>query len=181
MSLKQLVEGFQNVNYGRVTRGEQAYVESIDITTSELTRLVALYKQGGGLQHLRLIRDSIDHWIRRYHGYAIEGSIGTHYRERGLTAKGIFEHVIPASKLRDMLLTGTLTIGQALNAPVCRISVDNDDYLRQAGLVSTNNNYWNFFLRYSDLEGTIIETHKGQEIDIMTWTLQDHYNYFGIV
>lgn len=180
MSLKQLVESFQNVDYSRVTRNEQAYTESIDITTSELTRLVALYNQGGGRQHLRLIRDSIDHWIRRYHDYAIGGSIGTHYREQGLTAKGIFEHVIPASKLRDMLLTGALTIGQALNAPVCRISNESDEQLCGQGLVSTNNNYWNFFLRYSKLEDTIIETHDGKMIDVNTWTLEDHYNYFGI-
>ena len=55
MSLKQLVESFQNVDYSRVTRNEQAYTESIDITTGELARLVELYKQGGGRQHLRLI------------------------------------------------------------------------------------------------------------------------------
>ena len=131
------------------------------------------------MQHLRLLRDSIDHWIRRYHGYTIGGSIGTHYREKGLTEKGIFEHVIPASKLRDMLINGTLTVGQALNAPICRVSTASDTILRESGLGSTNNDYWHFFLRYAG-SGAIIETHDGKKINLQTWTLKDHYEYFGI-
>lgn len=188
MTLQKLVEEFKDVDYSRVTRNEQAYADTIALTTSELTRLVDMYKQGGNLQHLRLLRDSIDHWIRRYHGYTIGGSIGTHYVEVGLpaTVKGIFEHVIPASKLRDMLINGTLTINQALNAPISRVSSLTDHYLRNEGLVSTNNDYWHFFRRYSSLTACTIEleveiqTHDGKAIDLDKWTLQDHYNYFGV-
>ena len=181
MSLQQLVESYHDMEYSRVTRNQQAYDDTLALTTQELTRLIAMYKQGGNLQHLRLIRDSIDHWIRRYHGYTIGGSIGTHYREQNLTEKGIFEHVIPASKLRDMVLTDTLTIKQALHAPICRISTSSDTLLRGQGLVSTSNDYWTFFRRYENLSEVTIETHDGKRvIDLHTWTLKDHYDYFGI-
>ena len=179
MSLQQLVESYQDMEYSRVTRNQQAYNDTLELTVRELDRLVSMYQQGGNLQHLRLIRDSIDHWIRRYHGYTIGGSIGTHYREQGLKDKGIFEHVIPASKLRDMLLTGTLTIKQALHAPICRISSHSDLLLREQGKVSKTENYWLFFKRYKDLDCTI-ETHDGTKIDLETWTLQDHYKQFGV-
>ena len=66
MTLQTLLESYQDVDYQRVTRDQQAYDDTLALTESELGRLVALYHQGGNAQHLRLIRDSIDHWIRRY-------------------------------------------------------------------------------------------------------------------
>ena len=178
MNLKESLENFVDADYGRVTRNDQAYQDTISLTVSELDRLVAMYNQGGNMQHLRLLRDSIDHWIRRYHGYTIGGSIGTHYREQSIVGKGIFEHVIPASKLRDMLIKGTRTVQQALNAPICRVSEDTDSMLRERGLVSTNHNYWHFFWRYAGLNNMVIETHDGTVIDPATWTLEQHYEYF---
>jgi hypothetical protein len=72
MSLQKLVESFVPVSYSRVQRGEKSYQESLTITVNELDRLVTMYKaQTTADQTARLIRDSIDHWIRRYHGYAI--------------------------------------------------------------------------------------------------------------
>jgi hypothetical protein len=181
MNLQQLIESFQDVDHGRVKRDATAYADTLSLTTHELTRLLTLYKQGGGSQRLRLLRDSMDHWIRRYHGYTIGGSIGTHYRQQALAEKGIFEHVIPASKLRDMVITGALTINQALHAPICRISQHNDRLLRSQGQVSSSDNYWNFFRRYQLLDHVIIETHDGAKtMDLQNWTLEDHYKYFGI-
>ena len=117
-NLKTLIENFGEADYGRVTRNESAYAETTALTVSELDRLITMYKAGGGLQHLRLVRDSIDHWIRRYHGYTIGGGIGSHYTQVGVNPRDcIFEHIIPASKIRDMMLAGVLTVQQALNAP----------------------------------------------------------------
>jgi hypothetical protein len=178
MNLKESLENFVDADYGRVTRNDQAYQDTIALTVSELDRLVSMYRWGGNMQHLRLLRDSIDHWIRRYHGYTIGGSIGTHYREQGIVGKGIFEHVIPASKLRDMLIKGTLSVQQALNAPICRINAGSDLALRESGLVSTNNDYWYFFRRYAGLTNCVIETHDGTVINAKTWTLEKHYAYF---
>jgi hypothetical protein len=177
--LKQLIENFESANYTRVSRGADSYAESETITVSELDRLVAMYHLGGGPQTLRLVRDAIDHWLRRYHGYAIQGSIGAHYRQVGLKEKGIFEHVVPASRVRDMLIAGILTPVQAMNMPTCQISNAGDRTLRQAGLVSTTPSVWNFFKRYEILQSNF-ETHNGTPVDVSNWNLEKHFKLFGV-
>ncbi len=48
----------------------------------------------------------LDHWIRRYHDYAIRGNIGSHYVASGIKqGETVFEHVIPANVVRDMTYT----------------------------------------------------------------------------
>ncbi len=182
-NLKTLIEGFAPVTYSRVQRGEQAYKETYDLTVSELERLVGTYQHLAQVgQTARLIRDSIDHWIRRYHGYAIEGSIGSHYVQVGVDKnRCVFEHVIPAAKVRDMLLQGRLTVRQALNTPTCLISTRNDDILREEGHVSSSPDYWHFFDRYAVFDDAKFTTYNGQSIDDPhTWTLEKHFEFFGI-
>lgn len=181
---KELVESFQPVSYSRVQRGEASYKETYDLTVSELERLVTMYKQLTTVgQTARLLRDSIDHWIRRYHGYAIEGSIGSHYVQVGIDKNDcVFEHVIPAAKVRDMLLQGILTVRQALNTPICLISNHNDNILRDEGHVSSSPDYWHFFDRYEMFDEAKFTTYNGQEIvDPHAWTLDKHFEFFGIV
>lgn len=181
--LKTLVEAFSPVTYSRVQRGDQAYKETYELTVSELERLVKLYKELQQVgQTARLIRDSIDHWIRRYHGYAIEGSIGSHYTEVGVDrANCVFEHVIPAAKVRDMLLQGILTVTQALNTPTCLISKRNDDILREEGHVSSSPDYWHFFKRYEMFDNAQFVTYNGRAIEHLgSWTLEDHFEFFNI-
>jgi hypothetical protein len=184
---KELVESFQPVSYSRVQRGETSYHETYELTVSELDRLVGMYKTlTTAGQTARLLRDSIDHWIRRYHKYAIQGKINSHYHQRGvsLVAKDcIFEHVIPASTVRDKLIAGELTINQALNVPTCRVSRNVDTLLRKKGLHDSTPDGWFFFKRYqialSDID---IETYNGQIVkNLDTWTLQNHFDFFGIV
>lgn len=180
-NLQKLVEGFTPVTYSRVTRGGTAYKETYELTVSELNRLVAEYKKLQQVgQTARLLRDSIDHWIRRYHGYAIEGSIGSHYIEVGVDkANCVFEHVIPAAKVRDMLLQGVLTVKQALNTPTCLISKRNDDILREEGHVSSSPDYWCFFKRYEVFDDAEFVTYNGEVVkDLSKWTLEDHYKFF---
>ena len=182
-NLQKLVESFSPVTYSRVQRGDKSYKDTYALTVSELERLVKMYK---GLvevgQTARLIRDSIDHWIRRYHGYAIEGSIGAHYTEVGVDkANCVFEHVIPAAKVRDMLLQGILTVKQALNTPTCLISKRNDEILREEGHVSSSPDYWNFFKRYEMFDDAKFVTYNGEDItDPSTWTLGNHFEKFGV-
>ena len=182
MSLKSLVENFQNPVYTRVVRNHTAYTDTLALTTSELSRLINMYQQGGHPQHLRLLRDSMDHWIRRYHGYTIGGSIGSHYIQVGVDKNNcVFEHIIPASKIRDMMLAGALTVSQALNAPTCLISKHNDKILREAGHVSTSPSYWHFFGRYSVLTNYEFSIYNGETIaDLHGWTLENHYKHFGV-
>ncbi len=180
--MQTLVEGYQKRNYSKVKRGDDAYQETLDLTTSELKRLLDMYSmQFSENQTARLIRDSIDHWIRRYHDYCIQGRIGSHYREVGVDEKdSIFEHVIPASSVRDMLIEGRLSIVQALNTPTCLIKKSSDKVLSASGLGSTSPNNWFFFQRYSVLNSSF-ETYNGcPVININQHSLADHYQLFGI-
>lgn len=132
-------------------------------------------------QTARLIRDVMDFLLRRYHGYSIKENIGAHYRERGLAhdTRVEFEHVIPASVARDLLLYGRLTVREALNIPTCRLSADKHKKLNSSRLGSTTPNIYWFWQRYADL-GIEVETHDGVLIDTQTWNLDSHYKYFGI-
>jgi len=177
--LKEKIDNFVAKPYTKVKRGADSYNESILITVSELERLVEKYYNTTGAQSLRLIRDAIDHWLRRYHGYTIRGSIGSHYKTNmGVKSKNkVFEHVVPASKTRDMLLQGVLTPEQAINMPTCFVSKQQDLILNKSGRVSSTSNLWVFFERYDVFKDTIT-THDGTRIDPTTWTLEDHFNYF---
>mgnify|MGYP006403198619 FL=1 len=180
--LKTLVEGYQHKNYKRVHRNELAYQQTNELATQELTRLVAIYKeQFTENQTARLIRDSIDHWIRRVQKYCIQGAIGSHYIEEGVNvAERVFEHVLPEGVVRNMLIQDRLTINQALNTPTCFIKKSSDIKLSKSGLVSTTPNPWYFFQRYFVLN-TNFSTYNGQTIESQdTWSLADHYTFFGI-
>jgi hypothetical protein len=189
--MKTLKENMQNMRgkgYANVKRNDKAYEQALSTSTEELERLIDLYRTTVVEDDMRarLLRDSIDHWIRRYHKYAIQGKIKSHYHQRGvsLVAKDcIFEHVIPASTVRDKLIAGELSINQALNVPTCRVSRKVDNLLRQKGLHDTTPDGWFFFKRYKiALDNIEIETYNGQLVkDLNTWTLQDHFNFFGIV
>lgn len=178
-ALQERLAGFKTQSYARVKRDVDTYADTLKLATAEIARLLDQYRAGGTRQHLRLIRDAIDHWLRRYHGYTIGGSIGTHYRSReAVGGKTIFEHVIPAKDLRDMLLSGTLTMTEALNAPVCLITHAQDQLLKAAGLVSTTPDPWHFFGRYSVLDTEFYRVSDGAQIDIDDYTLLAHYDHY---
>jgi len=183
-TIKTLVEGFiKPARVKGVVRNQVAYTQCFEFTSSELERLVTLYKETVFLEDMRarLIRDSIDHWIRRYHGYAIEGKIKSHYREVGVIEReSVFEHVIPASSVRDMLMQDRLTINQALNTPVCLIKRSSDKVLSDNGLTKTSPSNYYFFQRYLVLNSSFT-TYDGIPItDLSKWSLEDHFEYFGI-
>ena len=182
MNLQESLDKFTKDDYTKVKRSEATHAESLTIAVAELDRLVALYKNDHTPQTARLLRDSMDHWIRRYHGYVIRGGIGAHYTQIGVDPKKcIFEHVIPAAKVRDMLIQGVLTTAQALNTPTCFISKKNDQLLRKHKRTSSSPTYWKFFERYDIFDqNTKFTTYNGQMIDCSRWTLQDHFNMFGI-
>lgn len=181
-NLKQLVESFVKRNYKKVQRNDKSYNQTLSITTSELERLLEMYRACiEEDQTARLIRDSMDHWIRRYHDYAIRGNIGSHYVASGIKqGETVFEHIIPANIVRDMLIQGKLTINQALNAPTCLISKVDDVILRKNGLASSSPDNWHFFDRYSVLN-TEFKTYNGQLVeDLHSWDLNKHFEFFNI-
>lgn len=187
-TLQENMQNMRGKKYVNVKRNDKAYEQALSTTTEELERLLDLYRNTviEDDMRARLLRDSIDHWIRRYHKYAIQGKIKSHYHQRGvsLSAKDcIFEHVIPASTIRDKLIAGELSINQALNVPTCRVSRSVDSLLQQKGLHDSTPDAWFFFKRYKiALADIAIDTYNGQPVtDLDTWTLQDHFDFFGVV
>ena len=111
--LQERVINFAQKKPTPVKRGGASYDATQQFCKSEIERYVAMYKQlKVEDQTARLLRDMIDVLLRRYHGYSIKENIGAHYYETGLThgTKTEFEHVIPASVARDLLLFDRITV-----------------------------------------------------------------------
>ena len=181
MDLKEKVESFVEPVYTPSKRSNETYDATTNFVYKELDRLKALYYEAtNDVQTRRLIRDSIDHHLRRYHGYCIKEKIGAHYREKDLTGKKtVFEHMIPNSTIRDMFIKGTITSQQACNMPTCLLSVENDLKLKEKGWNSKTPDIFNFWKRYEycfEVENNF-ETYVGHSVE-KDWTLQDHFNLF---
>jgi len=181
-TLFERLEGFRTPKYTRVKRSTESYEATARYVVSNLERLVELYDATrNDEQTSRLIRDDVDNALRRYHQYCIKENIGAHYIEVGLEGNGIFEHMIPASTVRDLCIAGILTPEQALNVPTCRLSKANDDLLREAGWASKTPDIWNFWKRYQycfETAGTFT-TWDGQLVDT-NMTLEDHFKNIAI-
>ena len=123
--------------------------------------------------------DVMDYLLRRDHVYSIKENIGAHYYEKGLAhdTKTDFEHVVPASVARDLLLYDRLTVDEALNIPTCRLSASKHEILNSTKLVSTTPDIYWFWQRYEGLS-IAVETHDGIPVDMTTWNLETHYEYF---
>jgi len=181
-TLMERVGGFAQKKPAPVKRGGASYDATYNFCKSEIERLVLMYQAlTVEDQTARLIRDMIDVLLRRYHGYSIKENFGAHYREQGLAAgvKVEFEHVIPAAVARDLLLVGRFTVDEALNIPTCRLSATNHRQLNSTRLGSTTPDIYWFWRRYQDL-AIAVETHDGTAVDVGTWNLDTHYQYFQI-
>lgn len=180
--LQELLEDFVAPNYGRTQRTADTYRTVASRCRRNLARLVEEYAHTvDDQQELREIRNEIDEALRRYHEYCIEqrDGMGAHYHEVGADEETDFEHLIPAKILRDLLLADTITIDQALNAPTVRLSRDKHRALKDAGWASQSPDLWRPFRRYSQVFAGQYQTYDGTEIDPETWTLQQHFDYFG--
>ena len=178
--LREALENFNAPVYVRTKRSTESYAATAAYVTANLERLVHLYRNTkNDEQTYRLIRDDIDNALRRYHQYCIKENIGAHYIERGLEGNGIFEHMVPASTIRDLLIAQVITPEQACNMPTCRLSKERDDKLREAGWASKTPDIYNFWKRYEysfDVEG-VFETYDGVSVDT-GMTLDDHFSRF---
>lgn len=174
------VGGFAQKKPTPVKRGGASYEATYQFCKSEIERYVEQYQQlKAEDQTARLIRDMIDVLLRRYHGYSIKEKIGAHYYEKlPHGTKTEFEHVIPAAVARDLLLFNRLTVDEALNIPTCRLSAANHKKLNSTKLGSTTPDIGQFWQRYQSLDVTV-ETHDGTAVDMTTWNLDTHYEYFN--
>ena len=179
--LKESLEQFTAPVYGKTRRTPDTYRTVADHCTGHLERLVAEYRGvKNNQQLLREIRNDIDYYLRRYHEYCIKQRDGmqAHYHEIGADDECDFEHLIPAARIRDLLLVNAIAVEQALNAPTVRLSRVKHAQLKEAGWASTTPDMWRPFRRYSQVFEAKFETHDGTQINTETWTLEQHFNYF---
>lgn len=178
--LMERVSGFAQKKPTPVKRNGASYDATYQFVRRGLKLCVFMYRRlKVEDQTARLIRDVMDYLLRRYHVYSIKENIGAHYYERGLAhdAKTDFEHVVPAAVARDLLLYDRLTVDEALNIPTCRLSASKHQILNSTKLVSTTPDIYWFWRRYEGL-GITVETHDGTAVDMATWNLSKHYEYF---
>jgi hypothetical protein len=181
MNLQESLNQFSAPVYGKTRRAPGTYQTVARYCRQNLIRLVSEYLAvRNDQQLLREIRNDIDNYLRRYHEYCIKQRDGmqAHYHEVGADDECDFEHLIPAARIRDLLLANAITVEQALNAPTVRLSRAKHALLKEAGWASTTPDMWVPFVRYSQVFDAKFETHDGTAIDTNSWTLEQHFNYF---
>lgn len=181
MMLKESLENFTAPNYGKTLRTPATYQTVADYCTKNLYRLIGEYHAvENDQQLLREMRNDIDYYLRRYHKYCIEQRDGmrAHYYEVGADEDCDFEHLIPAARIRDLLLANVITVQQALNAPTVRLSRAKHALLKDAGWAAHTPDMWLPFKRYSNVFSAELTTFDGTVVDPLTWTLEHHFNYF---
>ena len=179
--LKESLEKFVAPVYGKTKRSAETYKTVARHCSHHIGRLVGEYQMvKNDQQWLREIRNDIDYYLRRYHEYCIQQRDGmkAHYHEVGADEECDFEHLIPAARIRDLLLAGSISTEQALNAPTVRLSRAKHASLKEAGWASKTPDMWLPFKRYTNVFSAQFETHDGTPIDQNTWTLEAHFNYF---
>jgi hypothetical protein len=179
--LKESLDKFIAPVYGKTQRTSDTYKTVATHCSKHIARLVEEYHAvDNDQQLLREIRNDIDYYLRRYHEYCIQQRDGmkAHYHEIGADDECDFEHLIPAARIRDLLLASAISVEQALNAPTVRLSRAKHMALKDAGWASKTPNMWLPFERYTNVFDAKYITHDGTAIDPSTWTLENHYNYF---
>lgn len=182
MTLQESLSAFVSPVYGKTRRSAATYKTVADHCRQHLALLKTEYlNTRNNQQKLREIRNDIDYYLRRYHRYCIEERSGmtAHYYEVGADDDTDFEHLIPAARIRDLLLANVLLVEQALNAPTVRLSRSKHVMLKDAGWASHSPNFWLPFERYNQVFLADYVTYDGTQISSATWTLQQHYDYFS--
>lgn len=181
MNLQESLQHFVAPVYSKTARTPDTYRTVAARCSGQLQRLVVEYRGvENDQQLLREIRNDIDYYLRRYHEYCIKQRDGmlAHYHELNADTECDFEHLIPAARIRDLLLAGIISIEQALNAPTVRLSRSKHALLKEAGWASQTPDMWLPFVRYTNIFTARYQTHDGVDIDPASWTLADHFNYF---
>ena len=181
MNLQESLDSFIAPVYGKTVRSAETYRTVARRCLEKIQTSVREYHAvENDQQLLREIRNDIDYYLRRYHEYCIEQRDGmrAHYHEIGADEETDFEHLIPAARIRDLLLAGKITVVQALNAPTVVLSRAKHRALKEAGWAAKTPDMWRPFRRYSQVFDAQYQTHDGTPIDPEAWTLEQHYAYF---
>lgn len=181
MNLQESLCSFVAPIYGKTSRSPATYNTVANRCRRNLIRLIDEYRSvKNDQQELREIRNDIDYYLRRYHEYCIEQRDGmkAHYHEIGADDECDFEHLIPAARIRDLVLADKISVDQSLNAPTVRLSRAKHRALKEAGWASKTPDMWLPFRRYTQVFEADYQTHDGTVIDPDTWTLERHFEYF---
>lgn len=179
--LKESLDQFVAPIYGKTQRTPDTYRTVAQHCSKHIDRLVEEYHAvENDQQLLREIRNDIDYYLRRYHEYCIQQRDGmkAHYHEIGADDDCDFEHLIPAARIRDLLLASAISVEQSLNAPTVRLSRAKHMALKDAGWASKTPDMWLPFKRYSQVFMAEFQTHDGTPVNQATWTLEKHFEYF---
>lgn len=105
--------------------------------------------------------------------------MGYHYRADGIEGKQHLEHVIPQNRIINAYLQGFITAEQALQMPLCMIS-DSDKHTLEGDWQQSGN--WQYpFRRYKSAGYTrTIRSVNGNEINMESHTLEDHFRMLGV-
>ena len=129
-----------------------------------------------GNQRLTIL-DIMRRDIRRAHAL-VKDWRGEHYQERPLGGDRHFEHVIPLDKLAVAFIQGHIDFDFLLNVPTCDLSDISNDSLTRKKLHKTNTDWYHFFRRYLHADIESIQTPSGQQINLMDWTIEDHFKLY---
>ena len=179
--LEESLEKFAAPVYSRIQRSPTAYQTVLVYCSKRITGLVNEYHATKNEQQLlRELRNDIDYYIRRYHDFCIRQRNGmkAHYYEINANDDCDFEHLIPAARIRDLLLANIFTVEQALNSPTVSLSRSKHAALKDAGWGSKTPDMWLPFKRYSQIFDANYQTYDGIVVDPNTWTLECHFDYF---
>ena len=184
MNLQEAIDNWREPVHVRIKRTDSTYNATTNYVVDSLNRLVELYNTTeNDEQSLRLIRDDIDNALRRYHGYCIKERIGAHYYDTSVDPKNsktwIFEHMVPNSTVREMLIAGILTPERACNMPTCLLSRERDQSLKDKGWNSKTPDAYYFWKRYEYCfeVADYFQTWDGNPVNI---NLAEHFEYFGV-
>jgi hypothetical protein len=179
-TIRERVEGFRQTKPTPIRRGGLSYDQTHKFTERALKLCLRHYRRLTSVdQTANLLRDTMNNLLREHHDYAIKENFGGHYVQVGMKPKEKkeFEHVIPMTVIVGLLISGRITIQEAMNAPTCQLSKRNHKRLNSNQLASSTPSIPDFFQRYQDL-GVTIRTYDGTLVDTQTWDLDQHYEYF---
>jgi len=169
----------------RITkRSQNLYGQTYLCLHNEVERLVSAYQEipKAKQQHRRLLRDSIDNNVRRFHQYCIQQNNQfpvQHYVDIDALENGeptVFEHVLPMSIARDLLLDNIFSIDQVFTIPTCSLGRDKDKVLKDKGWNNDTPDIYYYWKRYSEsfrVDG-VIQRKDGASINFAE-SIEDHF------
>jgi len=165
-------------------RSQDLYAQTYQCLYNEVDRLVREYRNTPetSQQYRRLLRDALDSNVRRFHQYCIQQNNQfpvQHYVDAEAIEKGgptVFEHVLPMSIARDLLIDDIFSIDQVFTIPTCTLCREKDKVLKDKGWNNDTPDIYHYWKRYQECFDVhdVIFTKDGEAIDFDE-SIEDHF------